>query len=190
MKPPSAMRLAIPTAMTIADVHPWVGASMMAHNRRPRPMIENNDPIGSGRSAEGFFESGTSTTAPMNPATAIGTFTRKMEPHQNLDSSRPPAIGPTATPRPIVPAHAPMARARSPGSRKTSLMIDSDAGMARAAPAPIRARHAISGWTDEENAAPTDPPANTASPNRKKRLRPNRSARLPPTNKSPAKTIA
>ena len=83
-----------------------------------------------------------------------------------------------------------MARARSVGSRKTSLMMDSDAGMSRAAPAPITARQAIRRWTEPEKAAPIDPPAKTASPRRKKRLRPKRSARLPPTNSSPAKAMA
>ena len=83
-----------------------------------------------------------------------------------------------------------MARARSAGSRKTSLMIDSDAGIVSAAPAPITARQAISRSTDPQNAAPADPPAKTARPTRKNRLRPNRSATLPPTSSSPAKTIA
>ena len=36
-----------------------------------------------------------------------------------------------------MPAHAPMARARSVGSRKTSLMMDSDEGIINAAPTPI-----------------------------------------------------
>ena len=117
-------------------------------------------------------------------------FTRKIDPHQNLESRSPPAIGPMAIPSPAVPAQAPMARARSPGSRKTSLMIDSDAGMVRAAPAPIRARQAISRWTEPEKAAPTDPAAKTVSPMRKNRWRPKRSARLPPTKSRPANTIA
>ena len=62
--------------------------------------------------------------------------------------------------------------------------------MVKAAPAPMMARHAINGSTEPEKAAPTDPAAKMDSPTRKNRLRPNLSARLPPTNKSPAKTIA
>ena len=163
---------------------------MIAHSSRPRPAIDSSAPTGSGRWASGFFESGTRTTAPMNPAATIGTFTRKIDPHQNLDSSRPPAIGPMAMPSPIVPAQVPMARARSVGSRKMSLMIDSDAGMVKAAPAPMTARQAINRCTEPENAAPIDPAAKTVRPIRKNRLRPNRSARLPPTNSRPANTMA
>ena len=99
-------------------------------------------------------------------------------------------MGPMAIPSPMVPAHAPMARARSAGSRKVSLMMDNEAGMVSAAPAPITARQAISRWTEPEKAAPIDPTAKTLSPIRKKRRRPNLSAKLPPTNNSPAKTIA
>jgi hypothetical protein len=83
-----------------------------------------------------------------------------------------------------------MARARSLGSRKMSLMMDSDAGMVNAAPAPMTARPAISRSTEPEKAATIDPTAKMLSPARKNRLRPNLSARPPPTNNSPAKTIA
>ena len=44
--------------------------------------------------------------------------------------------------------------------------------------------------TELESAAPTDPMANTASPMRKSRLRPNRSASVPPTSRRPAKAMA
>ena len=83
-----------------------------------------------------------------------------------------------------------MAWARSVGSRKTSLMIDNDAGIVSAAPIPMTARQAIKKLTEPEKPAPVDAPAKAVRPMRKKRFRPNRSARLPPTSKSPAKTIA
>ena len=88
-------------------------------------------------------------------------------------------MGPMAMPSPMVPAQTPMARARSLGSRKTSLTIDSDAGIVRAAPNPMTPRHAISMSTDPEKAAPIDPRAKTLRPTRKSRRRPKRSARLP-----------
>ena len=183
-------RLASPAPTTCAEVQPLVGASMIAQSSRPRPAIDSSAPAGSGGSAAGFFEAGTSSSAPANAAATIGTLTRKMEPHQNRASSRPPAIGPMAMPSPMVAAQAPMARARSAGSRNMSLMIDSEAGIVSAAPAPMTARQAISRSTEPENAAPADPAAKTARPMRKNRLRPIRSARLPPTSSSPAKTIA
>ena len=163
---------------------------MIAQSSKPKPAIESNAPAGSGRSAAGFFESGTSARAPTKPATAMGTLTMKMEPHQNLARSKPPAIGPTAMPSPMVPAQPPMARARSAGSRKMSLMIDNDEGIVSAAPPPMTARHAISKGTEPANAAPTEAPAKTVRPMRKNLLRLNRSARLPPTSNSPAKTMA
>ena len=123
-------------AITVPEVHPRFGPSMIAHSRSPRPAIDKAAPTGSGRCTCGFFESGTTSAAPTKPKHAIGTLTKKIEPHQNLDSRRPPAIGPMAIPSPMVPAHAPMARARSPGSRKTSLMMASEAGMVSAAPLP------------------------------------------------------
>ena len=87
----------------------------------------------------------------------MGTLTRKMEPHQNCARSKPPAIGPMAMPSPIVPAQPPMARARSPGSRRRSLMMDREAGMVSAAPAPMTARASRSGrYGACENAAPSD----------------------------------
>ena len=114
----------------------------------------------------------------------------KMEPHQNLARSKPPRMGPRAMPSPMVPPQAPMARASSFGSRKMSLMIDSDDGIVSAAPAPMTARHVIRRLTEPEKAAPMDPAAKTVKPIRNKRLRPNRSARLPPTSNRPAKTMA
>ena len=71
-----------------------------------------------------------------------------------------------------------------------SLMMASDAGMVSAAPAPMRARNAVSIATDPERAAPIDPSANTVSPMRKNRWRPYRSASVPPTRSRPANTMA
>jgi hypothetical protein len=128
-----------------------------------------NRPQGSGRPAAGFFESGTSSSAPANAAATIGTLTRNMEPHQNRASSRR-----SGRSRRRARWSRPRRRwrGRSAGSRNRSLTIDSDAGIVIAAPAPITARHAISRSTEPENAAPTDPAAKTPRPMRKNRLRP------------------
>ena len=120
----------------------------------------------------------------------IGTLTKKIDPHQNLESSSPPAMGPMAIPSPMVPPQTPMARPRSAGSRKMSLMIASDVGIVDAAPAPVRHRNPMSVVTELDNAAPIDPRANTVRPIRKNRLRPKRSASVPPTSSRPANTMA
>ena len=169
---------------------PRVGPSMIAQSSSPSPAIDNTAPAGSGRCTCGFFESGTTSAAPRKPMHTIGTLTRKIDPHQNLESSSPPAMGPMAIPSPIVPPQTPMARRARRGSRKMSLMIASDVGIVSAAPTPMRARNAMSVVTEPDRAAPTDPNANTVSPMRKNRLRPKRSARVPPTRSRPAKTMA
>jgi hypothetical protein len=57
-------------------------------------------PTRSGGRAAGFFESGTSGSANATPSAAIGTLIRNTDPHQNLASSKPPTIGPSAMPSP------------------------------------------------------------------------------------------
>ena len=190
MKTMRTARAPEPAPITSPEVQPLVGASMIAHSSRPRPTIEHSEPPGSGLFAARFFELGTRAMPSTKATAAIGTLTRNIEPHQKWASSRPPAIGPSAIPTPITPPQAPMARARRAGSRKTSLMIDSDDGIVDAAPAPMTPLHAISSGTEPEKAAPTEPPANTVRPRRKNHLRPIRSARLPFTSNNPAKTMA
>jgi hypothetical protein len=68
--------------------------------------------------------------------------------------------------------------------------MESDDGIVNAAPTPIMARKGTRRSTEPEKAAPTDPAPKTASPRRKNLLRPKRSAKLPLTSKSPAKTMA
>ena len=57
---------------------------MIAQSSRPKPAIERSAPTGVGPLGGGVLESGTSTRAPAKPGDAIGTFTRKIDPHQNL----------------------------------------------------------------------------------------------------------
>ena len=180
---------ASPAVRTGADDQPRSGASMIDHSSSPSPVIESTAPATSGPSTAGFFESGTSGMAHATPTAAIGTLIRNTDPHQKCVSNRPPTIGPSAMPTPIVPAHRLIARCRSPPSRNMSVMIDSVEGIISAAPMPILARAAISTPTEPEKAAHAEPTAKAARPARNVRLRPTRSARLPATSTSPAKTI-
>lgn len=95
-----------------------------------------------------------------------------------------------AIPSPLVAAHTPIALRRSPGSRNMSVMIDRVDGIIIAAPTPIPARAAMSIPVEPEYAAHADVPPNTARPVTNTRRRPNRSALLPATSISPAKTRA
>ena len=146
-------------------------------------------PARSGRSAAGFFDSGISHSAQAPPSTAIGTLIRNTDPHQKLASSKPPTIGPSAMPTPLVPAQMPIARCRSAGSRNISVMIASVEGIIMAPPMPMLARAAISMSTEPEKAAQVEQAAKATRPARNTRLRPIRSARLPATRSNPAKTM-
>jgi len=99
-----------PAAMTRPSVQPRVGASMIDHRIAPMPAMDRTAPVTSGARAAVFLESGTRKMAAMRPAAAMGTLIRKTEPHQKWLSSRPPMIGPSATPMPLVPAHRLIAR--------------------------------------------------------------------------------
>ena len=61
---------------------------------------------------------------PMMATAAIGTLTRKTEPHEKCSSSQPPLIGPAATPTPTIAAHSPIAFARFTGSAKMFVISD------------------------------------------------------------------
>ena len=179
-----------PGTITRTEPHPCTGASMIDHSTSPMPTMDRIAPTTSGRGVAGFFESGTHTTAHSAPAMAMGTLMRNTDPHQKWASRSPPTIGPRAKPTPLVPAQNPMARWRSWGSRKTSVMMARVEGIMSAAPMPMLARAAMSTLTEPENAAHTDPAAKASSPARNVRLRPTRSARLPDTRSRPPSTRA
>ena len=107
----------------------------------------------------GSREVGTNRAAASTPTAATGAMTTKTLPHQNCSSSKPPAIGPTATPRPVIAPQTPMARARSSRPVYRLEMIDSVAGKISAAPTPMTAadRH------EREWDVSTSPPTADAS---------------------------
>ena len=128
--------------------------------------------------------------AAISPMMATGTLTRKTEPHQKWARSRPPRIGPRATPRPVVPDQIPMARARSRSAVKTLVRIESVQGIRAAAPTPMTARARVrrSGLPDQ--AAKAEPAPKTTRPAMKTHFRPTRSPRAPSDRSSPANTTA
>ena len=117
-----------------------------------------------------------------------GRLIRKTEPHQKCSSSQPPVTGPMATPRPETPAQMPMALARSAGSVKTLVRMDSVAGMISAPPMPMKARAPMSAPADPLNAAAADPMPKMARPAVRARRRPNLSPRAPAVRSRLAKT--
>ena len=177
-----------PAPTTHGDRHPRWGTSMIDQTSRVRPAVDATAPSTSMGRRTGSRESGTSHSAATSPSRTTGTLTRKIDPHQKWASSQPPAIGPMAIPRPVVPDQMPMARSWSSGSRKTSVMMDRVAGMMQAAPRPIAARAQSSAVGDVENAEAADPAPKITSPAQRIFLRPTRSPMLPATNRTPANT--
>ena len=113
---------------------------------------------------------------------------RKTLPHQKCSSSQPPAIGPRATPTPVVAPHRPIAIARSLRSVKTLAISESVAGKMPAAPTPITTRAAMSAPGVSTSDPARLPAAKTPSPRSRTPLRPTRSLRLPAARMSAAKT--
>ena len=152
--------------------------------------MDSPAPSGSGRVEDGFFELGTNQIAAISPARAMGTLTRKTDPHQKWANRNPPKIGPKATPSPVVPDQIPMARTRSRSAVKTLVRIESVHGMRAAAPIPMTARARVrrSGLPDQ--AANADPEPKTTSPAMNTHFRPTRSPSAPRVSRRPAKTTA
>ena len=109
----------------------------------------------------------------------------KIEPQAKCSSSHPPSVGPIATPRPATADHMAMALARSAGTVKTFVRMDSVAGMIAAAPIPITTREAMSSPAELDMAASAEPSPKTTRPPARVRCRPMRSPRLPKDEQQP-----
>ncbi len=81
-----------------------------------------------------------------------------------------------------------MALARSLGTEKTLVRIESVAGMTSAPPTPMMQRNPISSVAELAKAERTEPAPNTDKPIRRAPLRPARSPRLPKVMSRPANT--
>ena len=151
-----------------------------------RAPIDSSAPGASKRPGLGSRESGTKRMPATKATSATGTLMRKTEDQSKYSSSRPPNSGPRPTPIAAVPAHTPIALARS-SRGKTFVMIDSVAGMISAPPTPIRARTAMSCVdVSTKRTARLERP-NTAMPVCSARLRPKRSPSMPIVSSRPAK---
>src|SRR6476620_1880055 len=102
----------------VGDDQPWDGASIVAHTRDTTPTMDRTRPTGSSRGAWGSRDVGTKARPSSRATAAMGTLTRKMAPQAKCSRIHPPVTGPRATARPVTPAHAPIALARSDGSVK------------------------------------------------------------------------
>ena len=117
----------------------------------------------------------------------IGTLIQKMLCQSKRSTSVPPISGPMASARPEMPAHMPIARARSRGSRKVFVMIDSVLGSMRAPPIPCTTREPMRNVVAGARAHRTEPPVNSARPAMNILRRPKRSPSVPPVSRRLAK---
>ena len=82
---------------------------MTAQTSATSPAPDSAAPVQSIRRATGSRDSGSSRQPATTAIAVSGTFTMKIDPHQNWSSRKPPTTGPSATPRPAVAAQMPMA---------------------------------------------------------------------------------
>ena len=176
--------------MVVAEVQPWLGASITVHTSRDTPGDRQDE-------ADRVEAAGVRVTRGgqeragrrRGPRSTIGMFTKKIEPQQKCSSSQPPVTGPRATARPDTPDQMPMALARSVGSvntlredgqrrREDQRGADAHGGPgARSAGRPSRRRRPA------RRCRRTAPGRSGRAP-----LRPKRSPRLPAASSRPANT--
>jgi hypothetical protein len=166
---------------------PASGASMMENTRTVSPARASSAPGLSSPGASGCEDAG---TKPIVPAIAIAariTLTAKADRQENHSSRVPVASRPSRALPPATAAQTETARVRAAGGN-VPVMVDSVAGMTRAAPRPMTPRSRISSLADDAVMATAEPAPNTASPASSARRRPYRSPRAPAGSSSAAKT--
>lgn len=171
------------------EVQPRPGASMMAYVSVPSAVITRSWPTGSTLRGRGARDSGTKRAASGSAARPIGTFSQNTDRHPAVWTRTPPRIGPAAMLTPTTPPHTPMARARSLGCGKASAMTAMATGVSMQPPTACAMRKTISRYSEGARLHSADPPVNSASPRRKTRRRPTRSAVEPARMSSEASTM-
>lgn len=180
-------------------VHPpIVNGSFTAHQPRVRPSMRPNTsdpksttdstaPTRSMRPREPSRDSLTAHSTPMMMRMPRGTLMPNAHRHENAVVSHPPRSGPTAAMPPIVEPQTAKAMPRS-RPRKVAFSSDRVLGSIIAPPTPCTRRAPINRSAVGAKAAPTDAAAKSTTPISSSRRRPNRSARLPNSSSSEAKT--
>ncbi len=132
-------------------------------------------------------DSATVASTPTMMITPSGTLIPNAHRHEKVVVSQPPSRGPTAVIPPMVDPQTANAIARS-RPRNVALMSESVVGRIIAPPTPWTRRDPIRNAPVGASAAAIEASMKTATPMRRMRLRPNRSARVPNTSSSEANT--
>ncbi len=169
--------------------HPYSGPWMRPKTSDPRAAADRTLPTGSSGWPRVSRDVGTTVTTRTNSRTAMGTFTKKIEPHQKYSRSSPADRIPSAPPAPAKPAQMAMARLRS-WAGKTVVRMDRVAGMTSPAPMPMMQRQSTI-WPAEPDDAPARAPTRMIPrPMSRAPLRPKRSPRAPAGRRMAASTRA
>ena len=115
-----------------------------------------------------------------------GTLIQKIQCQEMPLITAPPMTGPSATPRPLMPDQIPSATPRRPAGKASERSVRVS-GMTTAAPAPWKARAAISAPAFGASAAAAEPRVKMPSPTTNIRRLPNRSPRAAPESSRTAK---
>ena len=165
--------------------HPWVGAFTSANTSISIPPVASVDPSRSNRLVLTASRSAgrTARTAGTISAQAIG-LTNITQRHPGPCTRAPPARIPIPDDSPATAPQIPSARARSEPVNVV-VSVESAAGSINAAPMPWTSLATTN--TPELPASPpvSDPTPTSAVPMSRTRLRPNRSARRPPSSIRP-----
>ncbi len=132
-KPSRTRPPAIPPSTT-GLVQPSASARTIPYVRPSRPVPASTSPRGSS-ALLGPRLSASTRQASGSIASAIGTLTQKIQCHEMPSTIAPPMTGPSATPRPATPDHAPIARPRRCSGTASESSV-SDSGVTNAAPRP------------------------------------------------------
>ena len=154
---------------------------MIPHSRAIRPTIERTAPSGSSRGRRGVLRRRQEEVAGDEGDDHDRDVDQEdRAPPEVLEQEAAEQRAEGDADADATPAQMPMARARSFGSVKTLVRIDSVAGMISAAPMPMNARVAMSGG-GRRRRRPTasEPTPKMARPMLSAPLRPKRSPRLP-----------
>jgi hypothetical protein len=128
----------------LAEVQPEPGASMIAYVSDASAAMMSSCPTGSAPRARGARDSGTNSALSTRAARPTGTLTQKI-PRQPTDAIRtPPSTGPRAMLMPNTLPQTPIARARSAGSVKVLVTMDSATGLSIDPPTACSTRNATS----------------------------------------------
>src|ERR1039457_22763 len=143
-KPARTATPAASPASVRTDSHPWLGASMMEYTSATMPITASTAPLTSRRGALGAADSGTKRMVATRAAVARTTFSPNTDGHDHTSRRIPEASSPSTAAPPATAAQTLTARVRC-STAKVAVIVDSVAGMTRAAPQSYQLARGVSG---------------------------------------------